>query len=223
VEVAPVIDGERNYDTVQTWEQFDTWLARINAAELTAFDTETTALDPMLAQLVGISLSVEPNSAAYIPVGHRGPDHPEQLPRDEVLAKLKPWLESAEHKKVGQHMKYDEQVLANYGIAMNGIEHDTLLQSYVLESHRTHDMDSLALRHLGIKTIKYEEVAGKGAGQIGFDEVALEQAANTPRKTPTSRCVASGVVSAGCGGSGIEPRVSRHRGAHLARIAQDGT
>jgi DNA polymerase-1 len=177
VEVAPVIDGERKYDTVQTWEQFDTWLAKINAAELTAFDTETTALDPMLAQLVGISLSVEANSAAYIPVGHRGPDHPEQLPRDEVLAKLKPWLESAEHKKVGQHMKYDEQVLANYGIAMNGIEHDTLLQSYVLESHRTHDMDSLALRHLGIKTIKYEEVAGKGAGQIGFDEVALEQAA----------------------------------------------
>jgi DNA polymerase I len=177
VDVAPVIDGERHYDTVQTWEQFDTWLAKINAAELTAFDTETTALDPMLAQLVGISLSVEPNSAAYIPVGHRGPDHPVQLPRDEVLARLKPWLESAEHKKVGQHMKYDEQVLANYGIAMNGIEHDTLLQSYVFESHRTHDMDSLALRHLGIKTIKYEEVAGKGAGQIGFDEVALEQAA----------------------------------------------
>jgi DNA polymerase-1 len=176
-DVAPVIDGERHYDTVQTWEQFDTWLAKITAAEITAFDTETTALDPMLAQLVGISLSVEPNSAAYIPVGHRGPDHPVQLPRDEVLAKLKPWLESADHKKVGQHMKYDEQVLANYGIAMDGIEHDTLLQSYVLESHRTHDMDSLALRHLGIKTIKYEEVAGKGAGQIGFDEVALAQAA----------------------------------------------
>jgi len=176
-DVAPVIDGERHYDTVQTWEQFDTWLAKINAAELTAFDTETTSLDPMTAQLVGISLSVEPNSAAYIPVGHRGPDHPEQLSRDEVLAKLKPWLESADHKKVGQHAKYDEQVLANYGIEMNGIEHDTLLQSYVLESHRTHDMDSLALRHLGIRTIKYEEVAGKGAGQIGFDEVALAQAA----------------------------------------------
>ncbi|RFU48820.1 DNA polymerase I [Paraburkholderia sp. DHOC27] len=176
-DVAPVIDGERHYDTVQTWEQFDAWLAKINVARITAFDTETTALDPMLAQLVGISLSVEPNAAAYIPVGHRGPDHPVQLPRDEVLAKLKPWLESAEHKKVGQHMKYDEQVLRNYGIVMDGIEHDTLLQSYVLESHRTHDMDSLALRHLGIKTIKYEDVAGKGAGQIGFDEVALEQAA----------------------------------------------
>ncbi|CAG4912974.1 DNA polymerase I [Paraburkholderia gardini] len=176
---APTIEapGEREYDTVQTWEQFDAWLAKIEAAEITAFDTETTSLDPMTAQLVGLSVAVEPGKAAYIPVAHRGPDAPVQLPRDEVLAKLKPWLENADRKKVGQHMKYDEQVLANYGIEMNGIEHDTLLQSYVLESHRPHDMDSLALRHLGLKTIKYEEVAGKGASQIGFDEVALETAA----------------------------------------------
>nr|WP_246270240.1 DNA polymerase I [Paraburkholderia solisilvae] len=174
---APVFAGERHYDTVQTWEQFDPWLAKIDAAELTAFDTETTSLDPMTAELVGLSISVEPGRAAYIPVAHRGPDAPLQLPRDEVLAKLKPWLESAARKKVGQHLKYDEQVLANYGIAMDGVEHDTLLQSYVLESHRSHDMDSLALRHLGLKTIKYEDVAGKGAQQIGFDEVALEQAA----------------------------------------------
>ncbi|MFL9963089.1 DNA polymerase I [Paraburkholderia sediminicola] len=171
------VDHERHYDTVQTWEQFDAWLEKINAAELTSFDTETTALDPMTAQIVGLSLSVQAGRAAYVPLAHRGPDAPVQLPRDEVLAKLKPWLESAEHKKVGQHLKYDEQVLANYGIEMRGIEHDTLLQSYVLESHRTHDMDSLALRHLGIKTIKYEEVAGKGAQQIGFDEVALDKAA----------------------------------------------
>jgi DNA polymerase-1 len=168
---------ERHYDTVQTWEQFDEWLARINAAELTSFDTETTALDPMLAQLVGLSVSVEPGHAAYIPVAHRGPDAPLQLPRDEVLQKLKSWLEDPSKKKVGQHLKYDEQVLANYGIELNGVEHDTLLQSYVLESHRPHDMDNLALRHLGAKTIKYEEVAGKGASQIGFDEVALDQAA----------------------------------------------
>ncbi|CAE6741348.1 DNA polymerase I [Paraburkholderia domus] len=174
---ALTVDHERHYDTVQTWEQFDAWLEKINAAELTAFDTETTSLDPMTAQIVGLSFSVEPGYAAYVPVAHRGPDAPVQLPRDEVLAKLRPWLESAGHKKVGQHMKYDEQVLANYGIEMRGIEHDTLLESYVLESHRTHDMDSLALRHLGIKTIKYEEVAGKGASQIGFDEVALETAA----------------------------------------------
>ncbi|WP_406806724.1 DNA polymerase I [Burkholderia semiarida] len=176
---APVVaaDIAREYDTIQTWEQFDAWFAKIDAAALTAFDTETTALDPMLARLVGLSFSVEPGKAAYLPVAHRGPDMPEQLPLDEVLARLKPWLESADRKKVGQHLKYDAQVLANYDIALNGIEHDTLLESYVLESHRTHDMDSLALRHLGVKTIKYEDVAGKGAKQIGFDEVALDQAA----------------------------------------------
>ncbi|CAM2168376.1 DNA polymerase I [Burkholderia orbicola] len=178
-EPAPVIaaDVVREYDTIQTWEQFDAWFAKIDAATLTAFDTETTALDPMLARLVGLSFSVEPGKAAYLPVAHRGPDMPEQLPLDEVLARLKPWLESADRKKVGQHLKYDAQVLANYDIALNGIEHDTLLESYVVESHRTHDMDSLALRHLGVKTIKYEDVAGKGAKQIGFDEVALAQAA----------------------------------------------
>ncbi|AXF12219.1 DNA polymerase I [Paraburkholderia graminis] len=174
---ALTVDHERHYETVQTWEQFDVWLQKINAAEITSFDTETTSLDPMVAQIVGLSFSVEAGHAAYVPVAHRGPDAPVQLPRDEVLAKLKPWLESAEHKKVGQHLKYDEQVLANYGIEMRGVEHDTLLQSYVLESHRPHDMDNLALRHLGIKTIKYEDVAGKGAQQIGFDEVALDKAA----------------------------------------------
>ncbi|MEM5343049.1 DNA polymerase I [Paraburkholderia azotifigens] len=175
---APTVegDGAREYDTVQTWEQFDAWLAKIDAAEITSFDTETTSLDPMVAQIVGISIAVEAGKAAYIPVAHRGPDAPVQLPRDEVLAKLKPWLESADKKKLGQHLKYDEQVLANYGIAMDGIEHDTLLQSYVLESHRPHDMDNLALRHLGLKTIKYEDVAGKGASQIGFDEVPLDKA-----------------------------------------------
>ncbi|KVO75757.1 DNA polymerase I [Burkholderia ubonensis] len=178
-EPAPVVTAGavREYDTIQTWAQFDAWFAKIDAAALTAFDTETTSLDPMVARLVGLSFSVEPGKAAYLPVAHRGPDLPEQLPLDDVLARLKPWLESADRKKVGQHLKYDAQVLANYGIELNGIEHDTLLESYVLESHRTHDMDSLALRHLGVKTIKYEDVAGKGAKQIGFDEVALAQAA----------------------------------------------
>jgi DNA polymerase I len=177
VQPALFVDAPRHYETIQTWAQFDQWLKKIEAAKLTAFDTETTALDPMVAKLVGMSFSTEPGSAAYLPLGHRGPDAPEQLPLDEVLARLKPWLESAKHKKVGQHMKYDEQVLANYGIELNGVEHDTLLESYVLESHRSHDMDSLALRHLGIKTIKYEDVAGKGAQQIGFDQVPLEKAA----------------------------------------------
>ncbi|WP_028223874.1 DNA polymerase I [Paraburkholderia ferrariae] len=174
---ALMLDVPRHYETIQTWAQFDTWLKQIEAARITAFDTETTALDPMVARLVGLSFSTEPGHAAYLPVGHSGVDAPEQLPLDEVLARLKPWLESEQHKKVGQHMKYDEQVLANYGIALNGVEHDTMLESYVLESHRSHDMDSLALRHLGIKTIKYEDVAGKGAQQIGFDEVPLEKAA----------------------------------------------
>ncbi|AOK19090.1 DNA polymerase I [Burkholderia cepacia] len=178
-EPAPVVAADivREYDTIQTWAQFDAWFAKIDTAALTAFDTETTSLDPMLARLVGLSFSVEPGKAAYLPVAHRGPDMPEQLPLDEVLARLKPWLESADRKKVGQHLKYDAQVLANYDIELNGIEHDTLLESYVVESHRTHDMDSLALRHLGVKTIKYEDVAGKGAKQIGFDEVALAEAA----------------------------------------------
>ena len=173
---AEVTEIVHHYETVQTWEQFDAWLKRINEAELTSFDSETTSLDPMTAQIVGMSVSTEPGHAAYIPVAHRGPDAPEQLPRDEVLAKLKPWLEDASKKKVGQHLKYDEQVLANYGIELRGVEHDTLLQSYVLESHRPHDMDNLALRHLGVKTIKYEDVAGKGASQIGFDEVPLDKA-----------------------------------------------
>lgn len=176
-EPAPTIDAPRCYETVQTWEHFEAWLAKIEAAPITSFDTETTSLDPMVAQIVGISLSVGAGCAAYIPLAHRGPDAPEQLPRDEVLARLKPWLENPERKKLGQHLKYDEQVLANHGIAFDGIEHDTLLQSYVLESHRTHDMDSLAMRHLGVKTIKYEDVAGKGAQQIGFDEVPLTAAA----------------------------------------------
>ncbi|KIG08580.1 DNA polymerase I [Caballeronia concitans] len=174
---AEVTEIVHHYETVQTWEQFDAWLARIDSAEITSFDTETTSLDPMVAQIVGLSVSIEAGHAAYIPVAHRGPDAPVQLPRDEVLAKLKPWLEDASKKKVGQHLKYDEQVLANYGIALRGVEHDTLLQSYVLESHRPHDMDNLALRHLGVKTIKYEDVAGKGASQIGFDEVPLDKAA----------------------------------------------
>ncbi|MFC5427483.1 DNA polymerase I [Paraburkholderia denitrificans] len=174
---ALMLDVPRHYETIQTWDRFDAWLKKIEAAGLTAFDTETTALDPMVAKLVGMSFATEPGHAAYLPLAHRGPDMPEQLPLADVLARLKPWFEGGQYKKVGQHMKYDEQVLANYGIVLNGVEHDTMLESYVLESHRSHDMDSLALRHLGIKTIKYEEVAGKGAQQIGFDEVPLDKAA----------------------------------------------
>ncbi|MBU6493434.1 MAG: DNA polymerase I [Burkholderiales bacterium] len=166
----------RDYEMVVDWPTFDAWQKRIEAAELTAFDTETTSLDAMQAQIVGLSVSVAPGHAAYVPLAHRAPGAQAQLPRDEVLARLKPWLESEAHKKVGQHLKYDTHVLANQGIALRGVAHDTLLESYVLESHRSHDMDSLAERHLGVKTIKYEEVCGKGAAQIGFDEVPIERA-----------------------------------------------
>ncbi len=167
------------YETVTVAAQFEQWLTRINAAPLVAVDTETTSLDPMAAQLVGISLSVpdeQGNLACYVPLAHRYTGVPEQLRLDATLQALKPWLESEQHKKVGQHLKYDAHVFANHGIRLAGIAHDTMLQSYVLEAHRSHNMDDLAERHLGRSTIRYEDVCGKGASQIGFDEVALDRA-----------------------------------------------
>ncbi len=168
--------AETHYEMVLTEAHLEDWLARIHAATLTAFDTETTSLDPMRAEIVGLSLCVEAGRAAYVPMHHRYPGAPEQLSRDRVLARLRPWLEDPSRPKLGQHLKYDAHVLANHGIRLQGIVHDTLLQSYVLESHRSHDMDSLALRWLDRKTISYEEVCGKGASQIGFDEVSIERA-----------------------------------------------
>ena len=156
--------------------QLDAWLARILSAPLVCIDTETTSLDPMQARLVGLSLSVREHEACYIPLAHRYPGVPEQLPFERTLARLRHWLESEHHAKVGQHLKYDSHVFANHGIRLAGIAHDTLLQSYVLEAHRSHDMDSLAQRHLGRRTLTYTEVCGKGASQIGFDDVALDRA-----------------------------------------------
>jgi len=167
---------ETHYETVFTAEQLDNWIKKINKAPLTAVDTETTSLDSMRAEIVGLSLCVEPGKAAYVPMHHRYPGAPDQLSREFVLEKLKPWLQDASKPKLGQHLKYDSHIFANYGIALKGIVHDTLLQSYVIESHRTHDMDSLALRWLDKKTITYEQVCGKGASQIGFDEVSIETA-----------------------------------------------
>lgn len=164
------------YETILTEAQLNEWLARCNAASLVSLDTETTSLNPMQAQLVGISLSIEPHEAAYLPLAHCFPGAPRQLDIQFALNKMKSWLEDASKLKVGQNLKYDKHVFANYGISLNGIVHDTLLQSYVLESHQSHNMDSLALRHLGIKTITYDEVTGKGAGRIGFDQVMIEQA-----------------------------------------------
>jgi DNA polymerase-1 len=166
-----------SYTTILDWEQFDTWLARLQAAELTALDTETTSLDEMRAEIVGISFSVEPGQAAYIPVAHRYPGAPEQLNRDEVLAKLKPWLENPAAKKLGQHIKYDRHVFANHGIEVQGYAHDTMLQSYVLEVHLPHGLSSLAQRHLGRSGITFEDLCGKGASQICFDQVDIAKAA----------------------------------------------
>ncbi len=167
----------RNFETILTSEQLDKWLAKLNAAKLVYFDTETTSLDPMPAKIVGMSFSVEAGSAAYLPLKHDYFDAPDQLNFAETLAKMKPILENANIKKVGQNLKYDQHVLANHGIALNGIAHDTMLQSYVFESHKTHGMDALAERHLGLQTIHFEDVAGKGAKQVGFNQVTVEVAA----------------------------------------------
>ena len=165
------------FDTILTWEQFDTWLAKLQVAELTALDTETTSLDEMRAEIVGISFSVQPGEAAYIPLTHRYPGAPEQLNREEVLARLKPWLEDPSARKLGQHIKYDRHVFANHGIEVQGYAHDTMLQSYVLEVHMPHGLSSLAQRHLGRSGITFEDLCGKGVNQISFDQVDIAKAA----------------------------------------------
>jgi DNA polymerase-1 len=165
------------YDTILTWDAFDALLATISAAELTALDTETNSLDEMRAEIVGISVSVASGTAAYIPMAHNYPDAPEQLPREEVLAKLKPWLENPQAKKLGQHIKYDRHVFANHGIEVQGYAHDTMLQSYVLEVHKPHGLSSLAERHLGRSGITFESLCGKGVNQITINQVDIAKVA----------------------------------------------
>ncbi|WP_028448385.1 DNA polymerase I [Chitinibacter tainanensis] len=172
----PAAPVERHYECINTPELLAKWIDKISAASITAFDTETDSLDQMQARLVGMSFSVQAGEAAYLPLAHHGADTPEQLPFDDTIAQLKPWLESAEHKKVGQNLKYDQHVLANLGINLTGIADDTLLMSYVLASHEKHNMDDQAARELGETTIKYEDICGKGAKQIGFAEVDLDTA-----------------------------------------------
>lgn len=179
----PVVAQQKNdievrYDCVLDEAELDTWIDRLSKAELFAFDTETTSLNYMDARVVGVSFAVAPGEAAYVPFGHDYEDAPAQLSESKVLGKLKPLLESDEHKKVGQNLKYDANVLRNHGITLRGIAFDTMLESYVVNSTATrHDMDSLALAYLGHNTIHFEDIAGKGAKQITFNQIPLEDAA----------------------------------------------
>ena len=166
----------RSYDTIIGEAQLTEWLKLIDAAALVAVDTETTGLDPLTAQLVGMSFCAEPGRAAYLPLAHSYAGAPQQLGVARALELLRPWLEDPAKPKLGQNLKYDQHVFANHGIALRGVAHDTLLESYVLESHLRHDMDSLAQRHLNLATISYDEVTGKGAQRIGFEQVSVERA-----------------------------------------------
>jgi DNA polymerase I len=172
----PANRAPRNYELIVTEDALGRWLASMESAELVAFDTETTSLDQMQALLVGLSFATGSGRAAYVPVEHRYAGVPDQLRIETVLRILKPWFESERHRKVAQNAKYDRHVLANHGVEVRGLVHDTLLQSYVLESSARHDMDSLAERHLGVKGLSYDQVTGKGAPRISFDQVELERA-----------------------------------------------
>jgi DNA polymerase-1 len=175
---APAAPSTLRYDVIRTWEDFDRWHARLQAADLVALDTETTSLDEMVARIVGLSFSDAPGEAAYIPLAHAYPDAPAQLPLGEVLARLRPWLEDGSRHKLGQHIKYDRHVFANHGIEVRGYVHDTMLQSYVLEVHKPHGLASLAERHLGRSGVSYEDLCGKGAHQIPFSQVDIDRAAH---------------------------------------------
>jgi DNA polymerase I len=175
---SPFANIERRYETIFEWPHFEQWLEKLRNAELFAFDTETTNLDYMKAEIVGIAFSIEPGVAAYVPVRHDYAGAPDQLDRDRVLAALKPILEDPQRAKLGQHLKYDAHVLRHYDIALAGMRYDTMLESYVWNSVATrHDLDSNAARYLGMQTIKYEDVAGKGAKQLNFRDVPVESAA----------------------------------------------
>ena len=173
---APLGAHEKHYDLVVDEAQWERWLADIRAAELVSFDVETTVVEPLQAEIVGLSFAIAAGRACYVPVSHRYTGMPEQLDRVRVLADIAPWLADASRRKLGQNLKFDEHVLANHGLSLAGIAHDTLLESYVLESHKPHDMDNLAWRHLDIKTLTYDDVTGKGAKRIPFDQVAVERA-----------------------------------------------
>ena len=168
---------EKRYETILTLDALERWIARLRAAPLAAFDTETDSLDPIRARIVGISFAVEPGEAAYVPLRHTYAGAPDQLPFDAVIERLRPWLEDAAAPKLGQHVKYDVHVFANIGVTVRGVVHDTMLESYVLEAHKPHALDNLAARHLDRSGLSYEDVCGRGAQQIPFAQVEVARAA----------------------------------------------
>ncbi len=176
-DVVPVNIANQDYEIIYTKAEFKRWLKVLNEAELFAFDTETTSLDYMVAEVVGVSFAVEPGKAAYVPLAHSYEDAPKQLNREEVLGLLKPLLESDKATLIGQHIKYDINVLRKYDIELSNVAHDTMLQSYVLDSTATrHNMDALARKYLGVETVHFEDIAGKGKKQLTFDQIPIEQA-----------------------------------------------
>ena len=222
----PAVPLAREYETVTTWDRLEAWIGRLMAAELAALDTETDSLDAMVARIVGISFAVEPGRAAYVPLAHDYPDAPAQLPAAEVLARLRPWLESAAHPKVGQNVKYDWHVLANAGIDVRGYRHDTLLQSYVLEAHMKHGLEALAERHLGRRGLSYEALCGKGANQIPFAQVDVERATTYSGEDSEMALQLSGLllprVMADAGLAYVYERIEMPTSAVLGRIERHG-
>ena len=173
----PSEDIVKRYETVTTLEALDAWIARVQAAPLAALDIETDSLDPIRARLIGVSMSVAPGEAAYVPLAHSYAGAPDQLALEAVIERLRPWLENAAAAKVGHNTKYDAQVFANHGVEVRGYAHDTMLESYVWEAHKAHTLESLAFRHLGRTALTYEEVCGKGVNQIPFAQVEVGRAA----------------------------------------------
>ena len=167
----------RHHEAVLDERTLHAWLSKLRNAAVASIDVEATTADPLRASMVGFAFAVEPGHAAYVPLTHAYAGVPTQLPLERVLSKLRPWLENSDAKKLGHNLKYAQHVLANHGIALRGVAHDIMLQSYVLESHRQHDVDNLAWKHLDLKPIAHADVAGKGASQIGFDQIAIDRAA----------------------------------------------
>ena len=212
---------EADYQTVLTKKDFNAWLKRLKKAKRFAFDTETTSLNYMQARVVGVSFAIEVGEAAYVPFGHDYPGAPKQLSEDDVLGALKPLLEDPKMAKIGQNLKYDAHVLANHGIEMQGIAEDTMLESYVLDSTRRHDMDNMALRLLGHNTIHFEDIAGKGAKQLTFNEIDLEQAGPYAAEDADITLQIHEQLSSQLEVENPDVCISRHRVAAVTRAVED--